>query len=180
MKTHLNPHLFSAGALLFAFGLVADAQNERGNLTDSVRRMGEALDHKPTIATGRVGQKFRKSARPFEAPIFPAFISKGPGLEGRMSRKEPKSLEGETDPANSVVEVGSNASFLDLTDAETASGVSGSVVKDRLLNAHATSADPRAALTSPPNGSVLAPVQDFSWNSGYQPQDYWLAVGSCP
>ena len=75
---------------------------------------------------------------------------------GRMARKEPAQFDGTVDPATSIVEVGSNDGFLELVDAETANQEHTGTARVFSVTAKAATFDPRAVLTSPANGSVLA------------------------
>jgi len=179
MKSHRNSHLLWAATLLSSLVPLTYAQDVPGT---SVRRIDEALNRRETIAAGLAGQPVRKLPRLFDPSlVVPAPLNKAPGLQGHIARKEPQTLQARIDPATAVVNIASRPSFVELTDAARIRGGSqpSSHAQAKDLTAHVTSGDPRAFLSSPVDGSTLAPVQNFTWTAGYQPQDYWIWIGSC-
>ena len=128
---------------------------------------------------GAIGSPVQKASRPFKGEIETPLGQVAPGLRGASQRKP--SHQADQNAADQFVGVTLQPSGkADLVEATQATPAL------HLKNAgHASPKyvsvflDPRAQMISPVNGSVLAPVQTFTWTPGYDVDEYYLWMGSC-
>jgi hypothetical protein len=138
--------------------------------------MNAVLESRHLIPQGLAGRKFRKAPQPFDNAVIAAVNPDG-ALAGHAIQKQPKTLADDFDASNTVVDLGAHSAFLHLEEAGALIDGIPPAIRTPRLNASAS--DPRAALTSPPDGAVLAPVQTFTWNAGYLAREYYIWIGSC-
>jgi hypothetical protein len=129
------------------------------------------------IDKGLIGDKAMKPSHDFSGkPEMPT----GPlaeGLQGSPAQKPARAVDPSQQTNIVSIKEAHAAQFEEGSEAVTnKSKVAAMAAKARL---NATTFDPRASLTTPPDGSVLAPTQLFAWTAGYNAAEYYLWVGSC-
>jgi hypothetical protein len=177
MKSNCRMHLVWAAAIVSSVVPTTQAQNELPGA--AARHMEEPLGQKKAIPAGLVGQPSRKSPRRFDISLIQlAPVSKDPGLQGQLERKEAQ-LPGPTNPASAVVQVASRPSFVDLWDGDVVSSSPRALSNQPHDLTPNSSFDPRAFLTTPVDLATLGATQSFIWSAGVSAQDYWIWAGSC-
>ncbi len=126
---------------------------------------------------GSVGESKMKLSRAFTGAILKPLGEPPVGLRGSATMKPAQSAT-----ASAVTHA------IDIRDARAAQYGpvnQGTATMNKFAglaakaHADATTFDPRAVLTTPPNGATLSPTQLFAWTPGTSVSEYYLWVGSC-
>jgi hypothetical protein len=139
----------------------------------SLNRPSEARGH---IEMGAIGSRTMKSQQVFSGRVHQSLAPRDPGLQGSPSRPALNKLPdtAQLPAANVAMKSVHKAAFVTVTSTGHSLGTARA---NAVINL--TSADPRAYLISPTDGSLVAPVQTFVWSQGAGVVDYQLWVGSC-
>jgi hypothetical protein len=173
-KKEIDMLLKSAIATPFTLilcGAFAAAQETPQTQPSPINRPSEARSH---IEMGAVGSLKMKSPQVFSGRVHQSIASRDPGLQGSPARPALNKLPdtGQLPAATVAMKSIHKAAFVSGTSTSRGSGTARAAID-------LTSADPRAYLISPTNGSLVAPIQTFVWSQGTRVTDYYLWIGSC-
>jgi hypothetical protein len=125
---------------------------------------------------GFVGKKDMKPSRTFSGTVLKPAGDRPEGLQGHAAMKPAQTAT--ADSRTDVVRIhqARAAQFGPVTDGHATN----TRIAEPAAKAHANDAfDPRAMLTTPPDGATVGATQLFAWTTGTAVSQYYLWVGSC-